>query len=93
MRVVKLISKHKIIIIYWTTFIAICCISYILNVSYYISKKVVSVYLISGVFISFKYKVTIFRRGKFSDSVDSYDNTSVFCNILTIFFSLYVFFY
>ena len=82
-------SSHKVIL-YWFILFIIGFGLVFFKIHEYIAKKIFGLYLIIGVGISFRYKITIFKRGRFSDSIDSLDEIGIFANILVLILSLYL---
>lgn len=89
-----MISKVKIIIIYWVVLIVIGGALILLNIPQFLSKRILGIYFLIGVATSFKYKIPIFQKGNFSDKIDSQDKY-VFSNISNVgimIFALYLLF-
>ena len=85
-------SSYKVIL-YWLLFFIVGFGMYFTNIPEYIAKKTLALYLIVGVIISFKFKITIFKKGKFTDSLGHLDDTSIFANISILILSLYIIFF
>lgn len=85
-------SSHKAIL-YWLLLILIGFGLRISNISGYIASKIFALYLLIGVFISFKYKITIFKKGKFSDPIEDLDEIGIFANVFILLLSLYILFF
>ena len=83
-------SSGQKVFLYWLLFFLLWFGLYLANITEYIVKKIIALYLLIGVFISFKYKITIFKKGKFSDPIEGLDEMSIIANISILIISLYV---
>jgi hypothetical protein len=84
-------SNMKIIHVYWIILFVLCGLLLLIQIPEFISKKVLGVYLLAGVALSFKLRIPIFRRSKLTeDTAKTFDDVSIYSNILLLIFSLYL---